>query len=416
MLFVSKEFIASDSQELFLFDLELENVTINQGLTVNEESGEFYATQVYNNFNRSVESFIVTRTSLGGKKLDSMIFRDGGHGTSIGVENVKGKSYIWTNMIDLNNDGSINTQWLCRIPYLAGETVSIKDSKVERIIEFPDRKRYQTPFTDSKNGLIALRITDTNSGTNKSEIQVYKTDDLKNGIFNNVIYSYKFTNDMNSKILQGLAIDNNKLYITFGDRAENFHLYCIDLVTGKIIDEINRAIGHAPDGRYIRGFGEPEGLYLYTDPYSGYKTLLTVIVGDEVGRRRQRLFALSSNIGVQKFLGLSAESVQRVPLTRHDNKAKRIDISKINSLKQIIEPGSYYLTTAEGNKMDDHPMKNVAGWWLYVSGGDTTRNHVSGCHQILARNSSVHGTMFVRTVIGNAKGASPWFKLDMKKL
>jgi len=66
---------------------------------------------------------------------------------------------------------------------------------------------------------------------------------------------------------------------------------------------------------------------IFADPNSGYKTLLTVIIGDLVGRRRQRLFALSSNIGLQRFQGYSAERMQAVPLTRPDNKAKRMDTS-----------------------------------------------------------------------------------------
>lgn len=410
---MAKNFIAADSQDVYLFDLELENVTVNQGLAIDEVAGQIYASQVYNNFGGKYESFIITRTSLGGKKIDSMIFKNGGHGTSIGIEREGGKVYIWTNMLDVDSSDKLKTQWLCRIPYVSNGTISIGDSRVQKIKEFPNANRYQTPITDPKNGLIGIRNTDTTGSSIFTELEVYKISEIKNGNFNNKLYSYKFTTAMNQSTLQGLALDNTDFYVTFGQSASEFHLYKVNLTNGSIAEQIKRPIGYGPSGSYIEGFGEPEGLFLYTDPNSGFKTLLTVIVGDAAGRRRQRLFALSSNIGVQKFIGLAAEGVQRVPLTRPDNKAKRIEAS-IKSITKITEPGSYYMTTAEGDRMTDHPMKGVAGWWLYVSGGDSGNGVGYGRHQILARNSGVHGTMFVRTVTSTG-ATSPWFELTMQK-
>ncbi|GIP35069.1 hypothetical protein [Paenibacillus sp. J2TS4] len=412
---MSKQFVAGDAQDVYLFDLELANVTVNQGMAIDEVAGEIYASQVYGNFGGNYESFIVTRTSLGGKMLDSMIFKNGGHGTSIGVERANGKVYIWTNMLDVNASDTLVTQWLCRVPYLPNATISINDSRVEKLKEFPNSKRYETPMTDPKNNLVALRITDTTSGSTVSELEVYNMSDVKNGNFSNKLYSYSFTSGMNSQVLQGLAIDGSDFYVTFGQGASDFHLYRVDLTTGAISEEINRPIGYSPTGSYVEGFGEPEGLFLYTDPNTGYKTLLTVIVGDAAGRRRQRLFALSNNIGIHKFLGFAGERAQGVPLTRNDNKAKRIDMSKVQSISQIKEPGCYYMTTVEGNTMSDHPMKNVAGWWLYVSGGDSGSGVNYGVHQILARNSSVHGTTFFRSV-SSAGTASPWFELNMTQV
>lgn len=411
---MSKAFVAADSQDVYLFDLDLANVTVNQGLAVDEVAGQMYASQVYNDFGGNYESFIITRTSLGGKKLDSMILKNGGHGTSFGIERDGGKVYIWTNMLDVDASDKLKTQWLCRIPYVANATISISDSRVQKLKEFPNAKRYQSPITDPKNGLLALRITDTTTSSRQTEIEVYRISEAKTGNFNNKLYTYKFTSAMNGKVLQGLAIDNTDFYVTFGQAASDFHLYRVNLTNGSITEQIQRPVGYSPSGGYVEGFGEPEGLFLYTDPNSGFKTLLTVIVGDAAGRRRQRLFALSSNIGVQKFFGLAAEGAQRVPLTRADNKGKRIS-SNINSISKIKEPGSYYMTTVEGDRMTDHPMKGVAGWWLYVSGGDAGSGTEYGCHQILARNSAVHGTMFVRTVSGTG-ATSPWFELNMQKM
>ncbi|MED4129086.1 MULTISPECIES: hypothetical protein [Shouchella] len=410
---VQKKFTVEEAQELYLFDLELANVTVNQGLTIDEEFGVMFATQVYNGFNGKQESFIVSRTSLGGKFKDQMIFRNGGHGTSIGIDKESGRTYLWTNMIEVDRNDQIRTQWLCRVPYVANTTIDIHHSSVQRIKEFPNPNIYQTPFSDSKNNLLALRISERISGKLATRIEVYKVNDAKNQRWGNLINSFSFTPEMNSQVLQGLAIDNNHFYVTFGQSAHDFHLYRINLSNGTIMEEFEHAIGHSPDGEYVRGFGEPEGLYLYTDPFTKYKTLLTVIVGDLAGRRRQRLFALSSNIGVQKFLGLAGESVQRVPLTRNDNKAKRFDMNRVTSISQIREPGSYYMTTVEGNTLSDHPKKNVAGWWLYVSGGDSGSGINYGCHQLLVRNSVVHAEVYSR-VVPSTGNPSAWREMEFK--
>ncbi len=147
---VQKKFTVEEAQELYLFDLELANVTVNQGLTIDEEFGVMFATQVYNGFNGKQESFIVSRTSLGGKFKDQMIFRNGGHGTSIGIDKESGRTYLWTNMIEVDRNDQIRTQWLCRVPYVANTTIDIHHSSVQRIKEFPNPNIYQTPFSDSK--------------------------------------------------------------------------------------------------------------------------------------------------------------------------------------------------------------------------------------------------------------------------
>src|SRR5690606_4792621 len=105
-------------------------------------------------------------------------------------------------------------------PYLPDTTISINDSRVRKLKEFPNPSRYQSAFTDPKNNLLAMRITDTTSGSTVSQLEVYKISDAKNGNFNTKVHSYLFTSDMNSQILQGLALDGADFYVTFGQHAE----------------------------------------------------------------------------------------------------------------------------------------------------------------------------------------------------
>lgn len=271
------------------------------------------------------------------------------------------KTYIWTNIIQANADQSIATQYLVRFPYSAGQTVSVNSASVERIKEYPDRYRFMSPFIDNKNGLIGLRITESNKNPIQHTIEVRKISDMLANI-DNVLYSYPFTTDG----FQSVTLDGTDLYISFGATAYDFLLHHIDLTTGEIVENVERPVGLAGAGQYDEEFGEPEGLYMYTDRATGHKTLLLILVTDAAGRRRQKLYAFSWNAGVQKFQGFLSERTQNIKLTRDDGKSKRIP-SYINSLADIREPGWYYMTTPEGDRMTDHPMKGVAGWWMHVS-------------------------------------------------
>lgn len=386
-----KDVNLSQASEVYLYDLELEAVTVNQALAIDEVENDIYATQVTKVDGDDVESFTITRSSLGGKKKSSMLIRHGGHGTSIGIERDGNKIYVWTNMIKVTKDGKKGKQYLCRFPYEADEEIIIDDSRVEKILEFPDPKRYMTPFSDVKNDLLAIRHTDK-TGTPKTRIDVHNMDDLKKGT-NKVLYSYDFTDLMNASVLQGLALDKDIFYVTFGQQAEDFHLFKVQMKTSEIEAEIKRPVGHNEEGEYNFGFGEPQGLYLYTDPETNYKTLITVLTMDLAGRRRQKLFAFSSNIGIQKFMGLASERAQNIKLTRDDGKGIRL--KDISSISAIRTPGFYYMTTVEGDEMDDHPRKGVAGWWLNVTPTDASGKAV---FQELIRNSSVSPERFTRVV------------------
>lgn len=402
----TKEFELEKAVEMYLFDLELTERTVNQGLVVDEKNNVIYASQVYlPHQNNVVESFRITRVSLGGVKIDDMLIQYGGHGTSFGVEvDENGDPYIWSLMIQKGASDTKEAQWLSRFPYIPNETIAHDDSRVQKLLELPTTQT-MTPLVDDKNGLVAMRITEGGS----TKINVYNMDNAKNGEFN-TIYSYSFTEEMNNSVLQGMAIDGGYLYLTFGQYADDFHLFVVDMSDGSY-QELKRTAGLSPTGGFVEGFGEPEGLFMYTDPETGYKTLLCVIVGAKAQRRLQRLFAFTSNDGVKKFQGLGMDKAQQVKITRNDGKAKRLDMEKVTSLTQVVEPGSYYVTTAESSQLSDHPMKGVAGWWLDVSGKNSDGD---GVHQTLIRNSLPYADRFVRVTRGNDD--SGWYKVSLTKV
>ncbi|TWT04597.1 hypothetical protein [Planomicrobium sp. CPCC 101079] len=407
-----KEFDLSKASASYLYDLELSNTTINQFIVFDETAKEIYATQVYNTSGDSLEGFRISRVTEGGTLLSHMNLRQGGHGTTIGIERENGKVYIWSNLIVANSTGGIGTQWLCRYPYLPGETITIADSRVQRVLEFPIAAQYMTPLSDMKNGLLAIRHTNNlGNGNVATRVEVHTYANVKAGVFNAPLYTYHWTAEMNVGTLQGLAFDGHMLYVTLGQIADDFHLLAIDMRNGQTVAQWKQPTGKTYANAYVEDFGEPEGLALYTDPNTGFKTLFTVIVGDEANRRRNRLFAFSNNAGVNKFFGYALDRTQQFPLIRNDGKSKRINMAKITALSQIVESGDYYMTAEEADQLTDHPMKGVGGWWLYVSG----TNPNGGVNQTLVRNSSGEITVAYRIVF-SAGNAGSWWKQALTQM
>jgi hypothetical protein len=289
------------SHEVFLYGLELGSTTVNQCIVVDEENQNIYATQAIGD---GVQSFLVSKLTMGGKLIDTMTVTHGGHGTTIGLELVEGQVYIWSNLIRVDGSGNILTQFLCRFPYKSNEEINVDSVDNVRVLEFPDPYKYMTPLSDPKNDLLAIRHTDTSVNPKATRIEVYKMSESLNGL-DNPLYTYHFSEEMNEGILQGVALDNYELYLSFGQNANDFHLMKIDLRSNQIVEEVKRPFGLNAENEHEEGFGEPEGLALYTDPETQQKTLLAVVVTSGVGRRFQKLFALTNNNGISRFIGLA---------------------------------------------------------------------------------------------------------------
>lgn len=380
-----KKFFLDKSDEVYLYDLELQRSNSNQGLAVDEEKEEFYATQALTIGDDKVESYVISHLSLDGKLIGHMTVRQGGHGTAIGIETDNDKVYVWSNMIKIDSSGNIETQILCRFPYQENKEISINHSSVERLMEFPDRYQSMYPFCDNKNGILALCHSDSTTDPRSRRITTYNLDIAKQGDLKE-INTFNFTNKMNESILQGLAVDGDEIYVSFGVDPKSMVIYQIDMNVGEIKAE-NQGLSYVE--------GEPEGLFLYTDLRTRYKTLLTVVSN----KGRQHLVAFSWNNSAQKFIGMRGKNAQNLKLTGDDGKAKRLEVT---SLESVTNPGQYYFTTVETSDMVDHPKPGVAGWWLDVSGKDAN----GSVYQTLIRNSLDNHDILFRIVRSDGETTS----------
>lgn len=383
-----KAFSILKNSPTYLYDIELQERTVNQAIAVDEQNNYMFATQV--TYGSDPEGFTITRMGLGGGKIDSMKVIGGGHGTTLFVEPNGNSSYLWLTIVERNSSGEQIANRLCRFLYQAGSEITPNSAGVQKFLNFPTPTIYMSPFGDYKNGYIAFRHTDTTNGT-KTHIEIHELNNVKNNIYQPV-YSYVFPTFLNSQIMQGFALDGKDLYLGMGQTVDDFNVYRINLETGVILEQIARPKVQNSSNGFDDNFGEPEGMFLYTDPQTNLKTLLMVVVMNRANARRQKLFGISNNNGIYKFLGYQGEKSQNVKLSLDDGKAQRASVTKISDVKNL---GWTYFPSDEMDNMTDHPNETLTGgWWLFNGATDTGNAHI----QTMTRNSSATPHKYERVV------------------
>lgn len=395
-----KSFSILKNAPSYLYDLQLEEQTVNQALAVDEQNGYAFGTQV--TYGSDPEGFTITRMGLGGTKIDSMKVIGGGHGTTMFAEPSGNGTYLWLTIVERNASGEQIANRLCRFLYQAGTEITPNSAGVQKYTNYPNPKIYMSPFGDYKNDYIAFRHTDSTNGT-RTHIEIHKLSDVKNNMYQ-PIYDYVFPSFLNSQIMQGFALDGTDLYLGMGQTADDFNIYRIDVKTGTIIEQITKVKIQNPANNFDDNFGEPEGMFLYTDPNTKMKTLLFVVVMNRASARRQKLFGLSNNMGIYKFFGYQGERSQNIKLSLDDGKSQRASVTKLSDIETL---GWTYFTSDEMSQMSDHPNPTLTGgWWLFNSAMDTGKARI----QTMTRNSTGTPHKYER-VIATQGDTSVWRRL-----
>ena len=136
--------------------------------------------------------------------------------------------------------------------------------------------------------------------------------------------------------------------------------------TGTIKKRITVDFGRGIDGKYEDSFREPEGAFLYKDPYTKKKSLFCVVVTGAEGKRVSKVYAYHQRDNYEKFASEMNQWSQTFPLTGAGGSTKGIPVS-YTKLSEIISAGYYYMNAEESAKYTDHPEPGAAGWHLEVS-------------------------------------------------
>lgn len=397
---IEYRFDPENQEFLYVTDLSPLTNAVMQSSWIDNRTGIIYMTQAHS-------SYKITRLKPNGAYIDEMIVEGGGHGTHNGYRYIDNKLWIYSHIT--NSEGASS---IVRFTYHPHVKMPYGTYDMEEVFTGHPEKPYITPTINQQTDEILYRIQypreEWDKRNSMNYIEIRKLEDVDNRI-DNVVDRFDIPLRLtgNERPMQGVAFDEENVYWYTGSSnplSDNM-IAIFDRKTGKIKSEFIVDYGGV-NGDYAGDFQEPEGLQIYYNK-DGKKALILGVVIGGAGNRTHKLYAVAQR-------GVLDELKSRgtpVPLTDTGGRVKPLPVDplKMRNLRDIIEPGYYYLYTAHTKNLDDFPegVPKDAGWFLEVkppqSNGDVL--------QVLRRNSYGRNILtFERFVSGikDRNGVSPW--------
>lgn len=397
---IEYRFDPENQEFLYVTDLSPLTNAVMQSSWIDNRTGIIYMTQAHS-------SYKITRLKPNGAYIDEMIVEGGGHGTHNGYRYIDNKLWIYSHIT--NSEGASS---IVRFTYHPHVKMPYGTYDMEEVFTGHPEKPYITPTINQQTDEILYRIqyprNEWDKRNSMNYIEIRKLEDVDNRI-DNVVDRFDIPLRLtgNERPMQGVAFDEENVYWYTGSSnplSDNM-IAIFDRKTGKIKSEFIVDYGGV-NGEYAGDFQEPEGLQIYYNK-DGKKALILGVVIGGAGNRTHKLYAVAQR-------GVLDELKSRgtpVPLTDTGGRVKPLPVDPLNmrNLRDIIEPGYYYLYTNHTKNLDDFPsgVPKDAGWFLEVkppqSNGDVL--------QVLRRNSYGRNILtFERFVSGikDRNGVSPW--------
>lgn len=397
---IEYRFDPENQEFLYVTDLSPLTNAVMQSSWIDNRTGVIYMTQAHS-------SYKITRLKPNGAYIDEMIVEGGGHGTHNGYRYIDNKLWIYSHIT--NSEGASS---IVRFTYHPHVKMPYGTYDMEEVFTGHPEKPYITPTINQQTDEILYRIQypreEWDKRNSMNYIEIRKLEDVDNRI-DNVVDRFDIPLRLtgNERPMQGVAFDEENVYWYTGSSnplSDNM-IAIFDRKTGKIKSEFIVDYGGV-NGEYAGDFQEPEGLQIYYNK-DGKKALILGVVIGGAGNRTHKLYAVAQR-------GVLDELKSRgtpVPLTDTGGRVKPLPVDPLNmrNLRDIIEPGYYYLYTDHTKNLDDFPegVPKDAGWFLEVkppqSNGDVL--------QVLRRNSYGRNILtFERFVSGikDRNGVSPW--------
>lgn len=397
---IEYRFDPENQEFLYVTDLSPLTNAVMQSSWIDNRTGIIYMTQAHS-------SYKITRLKPNGAYIDEMIVEGGGHGTHNGYRYIDNKLWIYSHIT--NSEGASS---IVRFTYHPHVKMPYGTYDMEEVFTGHPEKPYITPTINQQTDEILYRIQypreEWDKRNSMNYIEIRKLEDVDNRI-DNVVDRFDIPLRLtgNERPMQGVAFDEENVYWYTGSSnplSDNM-IAIFDRKTGKIKSEFIVDYGGV-NGDYAGDFQEPEGLQIYYNK-DGKKALILGVVIGGAGNRTHKLYTVAQR-------GVLDELKSRgtpVPLTDTGGRVKPLPVDplKMRNLRDIIDPGYYYLYTAHTKNLDDFPegVPKDAGWFLEVkppqSNGDVL--------QVLRRNSYGRNILtFERFVSGikDRNGVSPW--------
>ena len=329
---------------------------VNQSINIDYETNHIYTTQ---SDSKSPEGFHITKMTPSGHMISTMWIEQGGHGTNIGLERkTNGQLKIWFYHTGVGK--------LVFIPFKDNTSLTLDDAKqLTNMTPTSLKEKGFAVMIDQEYDKVIVRHFD-------AKVEVRSRKDLIDGIDKIEKQIQVDPNENNDdRPMQGLAVNGNDLYWQSGwgflDNPTKVIKY--DLTTGEEV--YTRVVDHLPlqrgnDDPYD-AYREPEGLFLHVNPYNKKQTLLMVYTTGGLGKRYNIMYGFVQTGAMDHWNSMTQLGSQNYKLTKDDGRALSA-LDRWESLDDINEPGEYYLTGKEAERLGDfpYPIAN-SGWWVFVS-------------------------------------------------
>lgn len=234
------------------FDLPLKK-TVMQSAFRNEDTGEWYVTQVQAGTATGRETTIVSRLDAKGKYLDRMTLVDAGHGTHFALEPVGTDTYLWTQWRTYGTPtGPMTDRDIYRFKYTPGAVRHATDSGVTKKIDNALSTNMQV-WNDQVNDRFV-----TSSGGN---YRLYAFSDVQaNGIPGATQIGVTLSGFGLDDTVQGNTVWQDILYRYSGTQSQSDTpmLRAYSFTTGDLLWEYDTS----QVGGYTKGTAEPESVYV----------------------------------------------------------------------------------------------------------------------------------------------------------
>lgn len=343
---------------------------VNQSINVDYETNCIYTTQ---SDSKKPEGFWINKLSPSGKLLSYMWIKEGGHGTTIGLDRrSNGMLKIWFFHQGLNK--------LVQLGYTDNKFLSLEEAK--NLTDYTPKSVIEgySPLMDHWNDKLILRFFNGRVEV-RSRNDVYNHIDKIEHVVN--IDEKEFSD---KRPMQGIAVHGNDLYWLSGTSSlsNEIGIQKYDIEKNKLI------FTHRFQLTYEKGynlpqddFKEPEGLFLHVNPFNNKKTLMFGMTVGGISKRYNMLYGFMQVGAKNHWDSMTDLGKQNYKLTKDDGRTLSIP-NGITSLKQLTDTGYYYLESGFVDLIEDFPYPSeVEGWFLEIS----PKNQTLGFMQKLSRFS-----------------------------
>ncbi|MCM2675568.1 phage baseplate protein [Alkalicoccobacillus plakortidis] len=393
---IEHEFDLFKYEPYFFAELVPMSASVMQWFGIDERTENLFATQVHSTTSGNNEHYVLSQMTPNGELIDYMIIKDGGHGTTVGLEWEDDVLYVWSNLNIVDGNNRVISNELVRFPYKPNTGIG-SISGIERFKKF--NSVYTTPTIDPAYGFITLRY----SRNGRQVVELRKLSDIKEGV-DNLLGEVIVSSDID--FMQGVTSDGYDMYWYSGSANGTPHqpyLAQYDFKTGQEVARKLHTFGAENNGKFIDDFREPEGVFFYTDPVTKQRALLAGITVGGMGRRRHKVYSYGQRGSINKLMQYILSNPQLYAMTKSDGSRKNIP-ANAKSLAEITKPGHYYLSIDDSLRLTDHPDPGNAGWFLDVLPGD----RVGTVPQYLTRSTLTRKVRVFSRILNKSTASSKW--------